>query len=192
MRLAIADPPYPLELSERYDLAAGGARIVSRSRGRRWYGGGPAAADYHPEAEEWDDPARHRRLLEQLLDEYDGWAIATSSDGLQAYGELPAPARVLAWVKPRSAPGGHRIHRGWEPVILYPPRGRRSRTSGMRVPDVLVEPAPGDNSFAGSKPTRWTRWVLDCLGFDSEVDVVDDLFPGSGSVAKEAAWGTLL
>jgi hypothetical protein len=37
-------------------------------------------ADYHEGAHEWDDP--HRRLLEELLDAYDGFAIATSPTAL--------------------------------------------------------------------------------------------------------------
>lgn len=72
MRLVIADPPYLPQVSERYDLADGTAQITTRSRARRWYGDGPrdrggaGLADFHPDAGEWDHPARHRILLEQL------------------------------------------------------------------------------------------------------------------------------
>lgn len=189
MRLAIADPPYPPHFSERHDLADGGARITTRSRARRWYGDGPRdrgsrnqPADFHPDAGEWDDPARHRQLLEQLADEFDGWAIATCSDGLHHYGQLPIPTRVMAWVKPRAMPTAHRITNGWEPVILYPPVGRRAR-AGAQVPDVLTAAAPAIG-FPGAKPTAWTEWVLDAMGFDPDLDTVTDLFPGSGSVSR--------
>lgn len=196
MRLAIADPPYPPQFSERHDTADGSARITTRSRARRWYGDGPRdrggvkPADFHPDAGEWDDPARHRLLLEQLLDEYDGWAIATCSDGLHHYGQLPIPARVLAWVKPRAMPTAHHIATGWEPVIVYPPKGRRARR-GAQVPDVLVAPALG-SGFIGAKPPAWTRWVLDALSYDPDTDELVDVFPGSGAVSDAAAQGVLL
>lgn len=205
MRLAIADPPYPPQKSERYDTATGETRVVTRSRSRRWYGGGPGersgrnrAADFHPAAGEWDSPARHRELLEQLLDSHDGWAIATSPDGLGCYHPLPVPARIMVWHKTRPMPTGHRIATSWEPVILYPARGRRARPTatatgvfGSQVPDVLVAAPPGAG-FAGAKPSAWTRWVLDALGYDPGTDTVDDIFPGSGAVTAEIAQGVLL
>lgn len=95
MRLAIADPPYP-------PFVGSGGR---KNRASRWYGDGQRSrkdarmvADFHPEAHRWDDPAEHRALLEFLLDEFDGWAIATSPDGVAAYGPLPAACRLMAWV----------------------------------------------------------------------------------------------
>ena len=71
MKLAIADPPYPPHLAERRDRPGGPIRVTERSRARRYYGNGtrPAReqpADYHPDAAEWDRPARHRLLLESL------------------------------------------------------------------------------------------------------------------------------
>lgn len=201
MRLAIADPPYPPSFNERFDLAGGGARLVSRSRARRWYGDGTRpsderAADFHPAAGEWDDPARHRRLLEELVAEFDGWAIATTPDGLDHYRPLPVSARVMAWVKPTAMPTSHRIASRWEAVIVQAPPDRRARQrddSGTfwQVPDVLIAPAPA-LGFAGAKPPRWTRWVLDALGYDPDTDELVDMFPGSGSVAAAAAQGVLL
>lgn len=200
MKLAIADPPYPPQISERYDTADGSPRIVTRSRARRWYGDGPRhteqPADFHPDAGEWDRPARHRLLLEQLMDEYDGWAIATTPDGLAHYQPLPIPARVMVWSKTRALPSGHRIASTWEPVIVLTPRGRRARAADRgeklaQVPDVLTCAPPGAG-FAGAKPAQWTRWVLDALGYDPDVDELHDLFPGSGAVASAAAQGVLL
>ena len=76
----------------------GRSRITIRSRSRRWYGdaikGGHRPADFHPAAAEWDAPARHRQLLEDLVRDYDGWAIATTPDGLGAYGPLPVGCEV--------------------------------------------------------------------------------------------------
>lgn len=197
-RLAIADPPYPPQFSVRYDVADPRGRLTTRSRATRWYGdtgekgpNAPRPADFHPEAAEWDSLPRHRQLLEQLVDDYDGWAIATTQDGLGAYHPLPVEAHVMAWVRTRSQPSGGRLHSMWEAVIVLPPRGRRARTEGMRVPDVLTTAAPRAD-FAGSKPPEWTRWVLDALGHDPDTDTVDDLFPGSGAVGHAINQGVLL
>lgn len=196
MRLAIADPPYPPAYSERHDTADGVPRVTTRSRATRYYGDGTRSAkevpaDWHPEASEWDSPARHRALLEELVDTYDGWAIATTPDGLEHYRPLPIAARLLVWHKPTATPTSHRIASRWEPVIVYPPVGRRARTALGQVPDVLS--CPVDRvGFPGAKPARWTRWVLDALGHDPDLDELVDVFPGSGSVAAAAAQGVLL
>ena len=125
---------------------------------------------------------RHRELLDHLVAEFDGWAIATSPDGIAAYGTLPVGCRIMAWVKPNAIPGAHRLRSMWEPVLLYPPEGRRSNRGGAgAVPDVLTCPAPRVG-FHGAKPPEWTRWVLAALSHDPGDEVVD-LFPGSGSVA---------
>jgi hypothetical protein len=198
VRLAIADPPYPPQFSERYDTADGRPRIVMRSRARRWYGDGTRAAqdspaDFHPDAGEWDDPARHRQLLLDLVRDFDGWAIATTPDGLSCYHPLPVPARIMAWVRPGAPPTSHRITSGWEAVILYPPRARRGIPAGAgQIPDVLTAPAPRGARFAGAKPECWTRWVLDALGYDPDQDELVDLFPGSGMVSAAASQGVLL
>jgi hypothetical protein len=185
MRLAIADPPYPPRVTERRDLAGGRARITVRSRSRRWYGdaikGGHRPADFHHAAAEWDAPARHRQLLEDLVREYDGWVIATTPDGLAAYGPLPVGCEVLAWVKPNALPGGGRLRGTWEAVIAYIPYDRRP---GRGVVNAHLIESHQPNGFAGSKPAAWTRWVLAVLRYDPETDIVDDLFPGSGAVQR--------
>jgi hypothetical protein len=177
MRLAIADPPYP-------PFIGSGGR---KNRASRWYGDNPRsrtdqAADSHPDAVAWDDLARHIALREHLQRDYDGWAIATSPDGIAAYGQLPAACRVMAWVKPNAQPGAHRLRSMWEAVIVYPPAGRRSNRNGAgMVPDVLTARAPRQG-FIGAKPVEWTRWVLDALSYDATTDTVADLFPGSGAI----------
>ncbi len=181
MRLAIADPPYP-------PFIGSGGR---KNRASRWYGDGQRSAtdrpaDRHPEAARWDEPAEHRALLERLARDFDGWAIATSPDGLAAYGALPAACRLMAWVKPNAQPGAHRLRSMWEVVILYPPEGRRSNRGGRgAMPDVLTANAP--RGFIGAKPAAWSRWVLEALCFDPELDTVDDVFAGSGAVAAVVA-----
>jgi hypothetical protein len=177
VKLAIADPPYPPF------IGSGG----SKNRASRWYGTGQRSvtdrpADYHPEAHEWDDPARYRALLEELAATYDGWAIATSPDGLSAYGALPPACRVMAWIKPNAQPGSHRLRSLWEAVILYPPSGRRSNRGGVgAIADVLTENI-GRGEFRGRKPERWTHWILDAMLYDPAEDDVFDVFSGSGAV----------
>lgn len=191
MKLAIADPPYPPIFSERFDVAGDGSRIVTRSRALRWYGDGsrghndPAPADFHPEANKWDDLGAHRQLMLDLIENYDGWAIATTPDGLGAYSPLPISARIMSWVRPNAMPGGSRLMSRWEPVIVFAPAARRARGTGMHVSDVLVAAAPRIG-FAGAKPPEWTRWVLDSLGYAPGADTVTDVFPGSGSVEVAA------
>lgn len=181
MRLAIADPPYPPF------IGSGG----KKNRASRWYGTGQRSqrdrpADSHEDAARWDDPAAHRELLEQLVADFDGFAIATSPDGLAAYGDLPVGTRIMAWIKPNAQPGAHRLRSLWEPVILFPPVGRRSNRGGVgMVPDVLTATAP--RGFIGAKPPAWTRWVLDALSYDPRADELEDLFPGSGAVLAAAS-----
>lgn len=190
MRLAIADPPYPPHIGSTFD----------RPRGSRWYGEansytlgrGCAPADLHAQAQEWDSAARHRQLIEELHASYDGFAIATSADGIKAYQPLMRAARVMIWVKPNAMPGPGRIHSKYEAVILYPPVGRRSSRGGVGcVPDVLIAPKQ-NTGFAGAKPAEWTEWVLDALSYDPKTDTVDDLFPGSGAVGDVIAQRVLL
>lgn len=190
MRLAIADPPYPPLFSERFDTTDGSPRLTTRSRARRWYGDGTRAktdsppADFHPEAGRWDDLDEHHQLMQRLIDEFDGWAIATTPDGLGAYHPLPVSARIAAWVRPNGMPGGQRIISRWEPVIVFVPEARRNREQ-LRVADVLTVAAPR-RGFVGAKPPEWTRWVLDMLGYAPGEDTIDDIFPGSGAVAAAA------
>lgn len=181
MRLAIADPPYPPF------VGAGGRK----NRSSRWYGTGQRSvkdagmvADLHPDAADWDDKDTHRELLQRLCMTYDGWAIATSPDGIAAYGPLPPEVRIMAWIKPNAIPGSHRLRSMWEPVLLFPPQSRRSNRNGVgALPDVLTARAPRIG-FTGAKPLEWTQWVLAALSFDSQTDTVDDLFSGSGNVQK--------
>lgn len=182
-RLAIADPPYPPQFTERAD-----GRVTSRSRARRYYGNGTrpqgeTPADFHPDAGEWDDPARHHVLLEELMEKYDGWAIATTPDGIECYRPFPIACRIMAWVKPTAPAGSHRLRSTWEAVIVYTPTGRRAGRG--QLSDVLIENAPRIG-FPGAKPERWTRWVLDAMGHEVGDEVID-LFPGSGSVTRALA-----
>jgi hypothetical protein len=182
VRLAIADPPYP-------PLVGSGGR---KNRASRWYGDGQRShtdrpADHHPDAARWDDPAAHRLLFLELCQDYDGFALATTPDGLEVYRPFPVDIRVMAWVKPNAQPGAHRLRSCWEPVIIRVPEGRRSNRGGRgAMPDVLT--ASVGRGFIGRKPEEWTHWVLAAMSYDPAEDTVHDLFVGSGAVT--AAIGT--
>ena len=118
LRLAYADPPYP-NLSERY------------------YRDHP---DYAGEVD-------HRALIAQLQ-EYDGWALSTSSRALQAVlGLCPPGVHVAAWFRGERPTRSEGPLNAWEPVIYF--GGRQvvglepslvavrdaSRTPGERVGD---------------------------------------------------------
>lgn len=146
------------------------------------------AADHHARAGEWDDAATHWQLVERLMDEYDGWAIATSMDGLDYYRPLPVPTSTLIWHKPNGHAGEGRVRATLEAVIVRIPEARRGRCGYQVEPILRVGVQPG---FPGRKPEAWTRWVLDALGYDPVTDTVDDLFPGSGAVSAVLAMPTL-
>ena len=189
MRLCIADPPYLGRAAEWYGDK--GKTTVARNKNC-----GFAPADHHDAAADWDDPARHQQLVQQLITQYDGWAIAMAHDNLRAY--LPmipnnVPVRIGIWVKP-TMPTAARVLNAYEPVVVRIPEGRRSSigTAGIPHPKDAVQIGRESQGFTGAKPRAWTRWVLDMLGYDPEHDTVDDLFPGSGAVAREVAQGVLL
>jgi hypothetical protein len=179
MRLCIADPPY-------------------LGRAVRWYGEngcgdghGLNQADNHPEAAIWDEPQTHRDLVMRLEREYDGWAIAMSVHSLSTYLSVVETdsrngIRVCVWHKPSAITSGNRVTNHWEPVLVRVPESRKGWGSGSaRTSDVFSAMPPKVN-FRGAKPSGWTQWVLDLLGY-CEGDVVDDLFHGSGQVSEAIA-----
>lgn len=178
MKLVIADPPYPPF------VGSGG----TKNRASRWYGTGQRSkkdrpSDHHPDATDWDNSETHRQLMRDLMRDSDGWAIATSPNGLEVYRPLPIECRVMIWCKPNAQPGSHRILNKWEPVIVFAPVGRRSNRGGIgAISDVLIANAPR-RGFIGSKPQEWTNWVLAALSHQ-EGDVAIDMFPGSGAITE--------
>lgn len=162
MLLAYADPPY-LGCGKRY-------------------------RDNHEDALIWDDPATHRALIAELVDEYpDGWAMSLSSVSLRTILPMcPADVRVAAWVKPFAAfKRNVRNAYTWEPVIL---RGGRvsSKTGAPVTRDHLAESIQLRKGLTGAKPARFNRWILHMLGY-LPGDVLVDLFPGTGSMGEAVA-----
>lgn len=91
----------------------------------------------------------------------------------------------MVWVKPNATPGSHRIRNIWEPVLVYAAKGRRTNIGVGMVPDVFTCPAP--RGFTGQKPEGWTHWILDALTYHPDEDVAEDMFAGSGAVARAIA-----
>ena len=182
MKLCIADPPY-LGTAEMFygeqNMAAMniGGNIAQTFK-----------ADKHPEAHLWDNPEKHREMVEMLCRDYDGWAIAMVPTSLRHYLQwVPADVIVAVWHDPNVMPTGRHPRRRWEPVLVKRAEGRKRVVDvSMPIGDVLTC-SHGSGSFAGQKPPQWTRWVLDMLGYDANIDTVEDLFAGSGAVANEIA-----
>lgn len=161
MRFAYADPPYP-----------GKAKI---------YRGHP---DYRGEVD-------HGALVARLVDGYpDGWALSTSAHALPAVLELcPPGVRVAAWFR-GERPGAHvRPLSSWEPVVYSGGREILTSPHEHRRVDGLVHicrPRGSDpNRVKGAKPADFAWWLFELLGALPH-DRLDDLFPGSGGIAR--AW----
>jgi hypothetical protein len=194
MRLCIADPPYLGRAAVWYGNKMAKSQL-SKADGGTANITGPRPADYHPDAYVWDDPSTHEALVRNLISQYDGWAIAMAHDNLRDY--LPMipraiPIRIGIWTKPQTMPSGARVLNTYEPVILRIPEGRRASNGQQIFPRDSVTISRLNNGFPGAKPPAWTRWVLDMLGYDAQIDTVDDLFHGSGAVSAELAQGVLL
>lgn len=166
-RFAYADPPYPGKA--------------------HYYLGHP---DYAGEVD-------HGELLSRLAT-YDGWALSTSAQALPAVLALAVarglPVRVGAWIR------GARPHatarfplNAWEPVIYVPVAravhdvGRDASRVDVRRIDTLTHGVSPmitlPTRVIGAKPAAFCRWMFDLIGA-TPADQLDDLFPGSGIVAR--------
>jgi hypothetical protein len=134
-------------------------------------------------------------LIERLRDEYpDGWALSLSTPSLSTIlaicEEKGVKYRVLAWVKPFAAfKANVGVAYAWEPVIVS--GGRRRTREQLTVRDWLSEVITLKRGLTGAKPERFCRWILDVLNFQPG-DTLDDLYPGTGVMARVVAQGDLL
>lgn len=167
MRFAYADPPYP-GLSDRY------------------YEGHP---DHAGEVD-------HDQLLEDLRDGYpDGWALSTNARSLPRLlrsSALPDDVWVAAWFRGARPSRSAMPLQTWEPVIVRGGRQLPPEHGSQRRHDALCYVArarPTDNGrVTGAKPAEFLWWAFALLGACAG-DQLDDLFPGSGGVAR--AWSIL-
>jgi len=166
LRFAYADPPY-LGMCSYYQHNHGGPVI--------------------PDGGCWDNLETHRRLIDRLSTSWpDGWALSLASTNLRDILPLcPPDVRVASWVKPfASWKPTQRVPYTWEPVIF---RGGRSRadSDADATRDHLSCSITLKAGFVGAKPPEFSRWLLGLWGVEPG-DEVDDLFTGSGGVAR--AW----
>lgn len=159
MRFAYADPPYP-----------------------------GMSARYYRDHADFAGEVDHKRLVEQLSPpgRYDGWALSTSAAALPMVLGLCAglPVRVAAWVKgsrPNAHPHGPLS--SWEPVVYCGGRDGAARDDSLSHAARPRTTDPG--RVVGAKPAVFARWLFELLGAQPG-DELDDLFPGSGGIAR--AW----
>ena len=161
MRFAYADPPY-LGCCGRYQ-------------------------HFHPDGLCWDDVATHILLVGRLQNEYpDGWAMSLSSPSIVRLAPfLPPAVHWAAWVKPWASfkPNVNPAY-AWEPVVFI--GGRKRDRTEPTVRDWHSESITLKRGLTGAKPKGFGQWIAELLGV-CDKDTIDDLFPGTGSVA--ASWG---
>lgn len=162
LRLAYADPPYP------------GQAGIYREH-----------PDYAGEVD-------HQELVMRLAS-YDGWALSTSAKALpEVLAVCPPKVRVAAWVRGERPTRSAWPLNAWEPVIYAGGRQlieasylasttRRIDALVYRPGNRLTDPA----RVIGSKPPQFAAFVFQLLGARTG-DSLDDLFPGSGGIAR--AW----
>lgn len=125
----------------------------------------------------------HKKLIQETLAQYDGWALSCHTRSLTELLPLcPKGVRVLAWVKPfASFKKGVNPTYAWEPVIMHRQKGLRPLSKRPFMHD-WVSCCPQFRSLVvGQKPAEFCFWLFECLDIRPG-DEFADLFPGSGSV----------
>ena len=139
----------------------------------------------HPDAADFDDPETHRRLIAQMSDEYDTWALSLHVPSLRILLPMcPDDVRMGVWVKPFAAfkPNVTRAYT-WEPVIFRFHRNRLKAQDTWR--DHVSENITMRRGFPGAKPEAFCYWIFEGLNLEPN-DEFCDMFPGSGAVGE--AW----
>ncbi len=146
-------------------------------------------AHRYPEKQEVD----HKKLIEDLMWNFDSWALSCSSPSL---GHLlnhhmiaGAPdgsngmVRVAAWVKPFCSfkPNVNPAY-AWEPVI-FKIKSQRLTRKDRTVRDWVSANITLKKGLVGAKPPEFCFWLFDLLQLQPE-DEFTDLYPGTGIVGK--------
>lgn len=162
LRIAYADPPYP------------GCAHLYRDH-----------PDYAGEVD-------HAKLVYELVTEYDGYCLHTSSpalyDILERFAIEVGPQdrpRIMAWTKgfaafKRNVPVAY----AWEPVLVKAVR-KPVVKEGMTYRDFINESITLQRGLTGAKPEKVCHWLFEVMGCEPDDELVD-LFPGTGAVAR--AW----
>ncbi len=131
----------------------------------------------------YDDPERHVRLMEDLDDVYDAWALSLHEPSLRILlPRAPEGVRVAVWVKPFASfkPGVDPAYT-WEPVIFRTARQWRREQGTVR--DHVSCPITLKRGLTGAKPAAFCLWIFDLLGL-VDGDEFRDIFPGTGGVME--------
>lgn len=144
----------------------------------------PGRARMYADQDSYAGEVDHEDLVARLEQEYpDGWALSTAADCLSWILPLcPPDAHVCPWVKPIGVPTAtYGLHTTWEALIVV--RGRQVQP-GKR--DFLIaQPARHGGTLVGRKPLAFAAFLFQALGMEPG-DTLDDLFPGTGIIAR--AW----
>ena len=144
---------------------------------------------YYPERQEVD----HNKLIEDLMWNYDNWALSCSSPSLgfllnhyllrSGDGGSNGMIRVAAWVKPFASfkPNVNPAY-AWEPVIFRIKKQRKSRRD-KTIRDWVKANITLQKGLVGAKPPEFCFWLFDLLQLEMN-DTFDDLYPGTGIVGK--------
>jgi len=131
----------------------------------------------------------HRQLVSRLQ-EYDGWALSTSTEALPMVLSLLAGHdgwSVASWFKGARPGRSARARSSWEPVIYRPAREVVSDLQGVDSYFGAARGRPTDPAYViGAKPPGFCSWLFHDLLQAAQCDTLDDLFPGSGGVSR--AW----
>lgn len=153
---------------------------------------------FHPDGKCWDEPDTTRHLITEVLNkQYDGWALSCKSDPAQLANLIrwaddgDGQLRLAAWVKPfHSFKPNVNPSFGWEPVLVKSPR-KRDRYEPT-VKDFHSENITLKKGLTGAKPPGFNKWIIALLGVRPGIDVLHDLFPGTGGMeAAQLELGTL-
>lgn len=160
MRFAYADPPYPTKA--------------------HLYRGHP---DYAGEVD-------HTELIARLeAGAYHGWALSTSASALPDVLRLcPPGVRVASWHRGERPTRSYGPLNAWEPVIYLGGRLIDSELDNRRTDALAYVSRPRTTDPArviGAKPAAFAYWMFRLLGA-RRGDTLDDLYPGSGGIAR--AW----
>ena len=144
---------------------------------------------YYPERQEVD----HNKLIEDLMWNYDNWALSCSSPSLgfllnhrllrSGEGGSNGMVRVAAWVKPFASfkPNVNPAY-AWEPVIFRIKCSRHTRAD-KTIRDWVSVPITLRKGLVGAKPPAFCFWLFDLLNARADDDFTD-LYPGTGIVSR--------
>jgi hypothetical protein len=148
----------------------------------------PGLAGYYADHPDYAGEVDHVALVSRLQT-YDGWALSTSRDALKrVYALCPDDALVGAWVRGERPGASYSALSTWEPVIYRIGRAHLSPVDERRLDALVFHSRPrlsDPNRVIGAKPSEFAWWMFGLVGA-LPGDTLDDLFPGSGGIAR--AW----